>query len=340
MKHFISILAVLAATISLGAQNIAVVSPNNTTTICQTLDEAVGKATSGSVIYLPGGGFQIKDETVIDKKITIMGVSHRGDTDNADGATVISGNLNFGKGSSGSAVLGVYVSGNVNVGTATDSVLNLTFRKCNVNSIQVNHRQSSGMRVNQCYLRNMSRFAKCNVHIDNSIVHSLFHISGGTINHNIITSRSGEEGVGPYDRYGSYYCSYHLGDVHNSTITNNFILYSNVQYAYVHDGSNCQVSNNCIGKDSWGNVAIIIEGEATWDDVFYANKGVSIYSDYRLKSSCGKNAATDGSDIGIFGGTGFDPKSLAPIPRIVSKKVAEQTDGTGKLKVEVTVKAQ
>lgn len=340
MKRKLLMAVVAMMSMTAWAQNIAVVSPNNTTTICQTLDEAISKATSGSVIYLPGGGFQIKDESKIDKKVTIMGVSHRGDTDNADGATVISGNLNFDKGSSGSAVLGVYLSGNINVGTATDSVLNLTVKSCNVNSIQVNNGASSGMRINQCYLRSISRFGKCNVHIDYSIVHSLFHIRGGTINHNIITSRGYEHGVGPSDRYGSYYCAYHLGDVYNSSITNNFLLFTPDTYQNIFDGGECQISNNCSGTESWGNVPVVLEGETTWDDVFYANKGVSIYSDYRLKSSWGKGKATDGTDIGINVGTGFDSKSLAPIPRIVSKKVDEQTDGTGRLKVEVTVKAQ
>ena len=88
------------------------------------------------------------------------------------------------------------------------------------------------------------------------------------------------------------------------------------------------------------NPVIIDEGVNLWDDVFYANKGVSILSDYRLKGSWGKGKATDGTDIGIYGGTGFKDEALAPIPRIVSKKVDESTDGSGKLQIEVTVKAQ
>ena len=78
----------------------------------------------------------------------------------------------------------------------------------------------------------------------------------------------------------------------------------------------------------------------TWDDVFEAHKGVSINSSYKLIGKWGKGKATDGSDIGIYGGSGFkEEKSLAPIPRIVSKKVDERTDGSGMLHIEVTVKA-
>ena len=125
MKRILSIIVALVATITVGAQNIAVVNPSNTTKIYQTLDEAIINAEAGSIIYIPGGGFAVTDNAKIDKKLTIMGVSHRGDTDNVDGNTVISGNLNFIKGASHSAVMGVFVSGNVNV---TDSVANFTMR--------------------------------------------------------------------------------------------------------------------------------------------------------------------------------------------------------------------
>lgn len=324
MKRKILFAVALLATMTAAAQNIAAVSPSNATTIFQTLDEAIAGAESGSTIYLPGGGFQIKDETKINKKLTIMGVSHRGDTDNVDGATIISGNLHFEGGSSGSAVLGVYLSGNINVGTGTDPVTNFTVRYCNVNSIKVKHSQSSGMVVNQCYIRDTARFGNCNVRLENNILHSLFDVNGGIIDHNIIISIAPGTSVTFYN-------------VNNTSILNNFFLNSGRGIS----GGNCQLLNNCIGTGSMGdNPVIIDEGVNLWDDVFYANKGVSILSDYRLKGSWGKGKATDGTDIGIYGGTGFKDEALAPIPRIVSKKVDESTDGSGKLQIEVTVKAQ
>ena len=333
MKRFYLMAVATFMSVAAWAQNIAVVSPGNSTSIYQTLDDAIAGADPGSTIYLPGGGFQINDETTIDKKLTIMGVSHRGDTDHVDGATVISGNLNFVGGSSGSAVLGAYISGNINVGTETDYVLNLTARYCNVNSFQVKHSQSSGMVVNQCYLRNTSDFGKTNVNINNCIVHSIIKISGGKINHNIVTSKYGFQ-TGTGWTGWPIYAYYPVYDIADAIITDNFFL----DWGNGHSGDNCQISNNCIGTGSWGDNPIIIEEEVNlWDDVFYANKGVSIYSDYRLKGSWGKNAATDGTDIGIYGNI-LNKKDYVPIPRIVSKKVDEQTDGSGKLKVEVKVK--
>ena len=80
----------------------------------------------------------------------------------------------------------------------------------------------------------------------------------------------------------------------------------------------------------------------SWDDMFVGpNNGVSTTSNFALKSSSpGKGAAIDGSDVGIYGGTGFSNDALPPGPRIVSKKVSETTDASGNLKVEITVSAK
>ena len=333
MKRILSIAVALVATITVGAQNIAVVSPSNSTKIYQTLDEAITNAEKGSIIYIPGGGFTVTDNAKIDKKLTIMGVSHRGDTDNVDGASIISGNLNVIENSSGSAVIGVYVSGDINVGTSTDSVTNFTVRYCNVNSITVKHGKSSGMVINQCYLRNTSDFANCNVRLTNNIMHSAKQINGGYIDHNVITASTSVY-VGDWD-YN--YKSYALGHVSSSTITNNFILNG----ANTHRGDNCFASNNCIGTGTWAENPIQLPEKTEWKAVFEAPDGIKITSKYKvLEGSPAKGAALDGTDLGIYGGSGFSDEALAPIPRIVSKKVAEQTDGSGKLQIEVTVKAQ
>ena len=327
MKRNVLFAVAFFATLSANAQSIAAVSPSNVTTMHQTLDDAITSATDGSVIYLPGGGFQIKDETKITKKLTIMGISHRADADNADGATVVSGNLFFIGGSSGSSITGFYLSGNVVVGEAEQSVANITVRYCNINSIQVKNSESSGMTVNQSYLRGVSDFGKCNVHLNNCILHSLKNVNGGIIDHNIITSNHHVTNDGDYS----------LRDVSNSSITNNF--FTGWQG---HRGGSCTISYNCIGTGNWsGNESgIKLDDKVEWKDVFEAPNGVSITSKYKLIGVWGKGAASDGTDLGIYGGSGFnDDKSLAPIPRIVSKKVDEHTDGSGMLHIEVKVKA-
>ncbi|MBQ8128011.1 MAG: hypothetical protein IJ176_06405 [Prevotella sp.] len=325
MKRILSFAVALAATATAMAQNIAVVSPSNETDIYQTLDEAITNATDGSVIYLPGGGFTISDNTKINKRLTIMGVSHRGDTDNADGASIISGKLQFDRGSSGSAVIGAYISGNVEI----DSVQNITVRKCNAYSIQVKNSGATGLVVNQCYLREDCNFGNCNVRMENNIIDAIYRVVGGIIKHNIITGvrAKDNDGRSPWTQIQS---------VSASVIEDNFFLNWSSGAYYIN---NCVISHNCIGQGEWGDEPYKLDEGVSWDNVFNQHKGCTTSSDYSLKGSWGKGEASDGSDIGIFGGSGFDPYALAPIPRIVSKKVDEQTDGTGRLHIEVTVKS-
>jgi hypothetical protein len=92
----------------------------------------------------------------------------------------------------------------------------------------------------------------------------------------------------------------------------------------------------------WGdetNATIKIVGD--WEDVFEGPiTGVSPVCNYHLKSNQGKGEATDGTDVGVYGGTNFSDAALPPIPRIVNKKIAEQTDENGKLKVQIQVQAK
>lgn len=332
MKRNLLVAVAFFATLSANAQSIAAVSPSNVTTMYQTLDKAVTEADPGSIIYLPGGGFNISDDTKIEKRLTIMGISHRGDTDNADGATVIAGSLNFEKGSSGSSVIGAFISGNINVGTEEDEVTNLTVRFCNVNSIQVKNAASSGMIVSQCYLRNTSKFLGCNATLENNIIHSICDVNGGSIKYNVIVSsgeyRRGEYGFsGRYDIYGAAIVAY------NSTINYNVICYGGT----LLQGSGCLIYNNMTTQD-WGDNPVTLSN-VEWNDVFskYNNGVITPASNFHFQ---GDYVQYEGI-IGIYGGSSFkDDKSLAPIPRIVSKKVNEHTDSSGNLHIEISVKAE
>ena len=330
MKRILLIAVALIATMTAMAQNIAVVNPSNVTKIYQTLEEAITNAAPGSTIYLPGGGFQIKDEIKINKKLTIMGVSHRADADNADGATVIAGNLFFEGESSGSAVLGVYISGNVNIGEEESSVNNVTIKKCNLNSIQVKNSTCSGTIVNQNYIRNCSSFNQTPATITNNIMHSLNGVNGGIVSNNIITSNYVYASGSTWR--GSWTESCAIG-ASNSNLSSNIIT----NYRTTpHQGNDDQISNNMIGTN-WGENTINVSGK-DWNDIFenFNNGTISPASDFHFKGEYKQYE----NKVGIYAGTSFDPDALAPIPRIVSKNVAEQSDGSGKLKIEVKIKAK
>ena len=213
MKRIIfSLFFAVMAAMTVNAQQIAVVS-GGVTTLCQTLKEALNASKNGSVIYLPAGGFQIGTDS-INRKVTIIGVGHKAASNNADGNTVISGELCFNQGSSGSAVMGCYISGDVKIGYDGNSVNNIVVKYCNLNSIQVNNNQCTGTIVNQNYIRNASVFRGAPGLFTNNVAHSINDLDGGKLLNNIVTSGQYNyyEGTRPF-----IFCD-------NCTIANNILL--------------------------------------------------------------------------------------------------------------------
>jgi hypothetical protein len=324
-KIILSLLLVMSVGTMAHAQQIAVVAPGGATTLYTSLDTAILQAAAGSTVYLPDGGFQVKNETKITKKLAIIGVGHRADNEN--GSTMISGNLYFEGGADNSALMGVNLSENVYIGTGEVAVNHFLLRYCNVNSVQVQNSNCQDIVINQNYIRNSSNGGNSAVKFTNNVVHSISDVNGGVIDHNVVRHYVYRWGAWGYDFGGFLYVS-------NSQIFNNILI----DPSSIHHGSNCVIRNNMLDRD-WGDEGIKIEG--SWDDIFEGSiTGVDPACNYQLKGSQGKNAATDGTDVGIYGGTSFSDAALPPIPRIVSKRIAEQTDENGKLKIQIQVQAQ
>ncbi|MFA6572480.1 MAG: hypothetical protein WCT77_14725, partial [Bacteroidota bacterium] len=131
-KHFTLVL-LLFATVKCFAQDIAVQSPSNVTKIYLDLNKAIYEAEAGSTIYLPAGVLALNDTMKIHKKLSIIGVGHRPDTEG--GNTTIGGNIQFYAGADGSSLMGCYVTGNVNLANDEGAVSNFLLKYCNVNSL-------------------------------------------------------------------------------------------------------------------------------------------------------------------------------------------------------------
>ena len=304
------------------AQQIAVVT-GNSTILCQTLADAIREATSGSTIYLPGGGFQISDDVKITKKVSIIGIGHKAVSENVEGNTVIIGNLNFNEGSSNSVVMGCYISGDVKIGYDEKSVNNILIKYCNLNSAQVQNNTCSGTLIQQNYIRNPSVFNYASVIITNNIMHSASFISGGIISNNIVID---------YAPGSAIYAG--LSTVNNATISYNVFI----RGWYHHHGSDCVAINNMGNGDDYGfGDGFIDLGRVDWNNVFanFNNGAIDPASDFHFKGDY-----LQYSDCGIYGGTEpFSESSLPPVPYIVSQEIDEQTDASGKLNIKIRVKA-
>lgn len=301
------------------AQQISVVSSNGSTTLYSTLQEAIEGASDGSVIYLPGGGFPISDDVKITKKLTIIGIGHKIDTENVDGYTTVSGNLYFNEGSDGSALMGVYVAGSVFIGDDGKEVDDILIRYCSIHDLWVKNNQCLGTAINQNYIRGTAYFAGSSAYFTNNITHGIHDLDDGFISNNILT--------GAVSNY-----SYAMVTIDRTSITNNIIINS----SYIHYGSDCLVSGNML-KGDWGEDCINI-GEADWKDVFmnWNNGTISPASDFHFSDNYKKYQ----NQVGIYAGdTPFNDNQMAPVPYIVAKHVDEHTDTTGKLNIKIRVKA-
>lgn len=323
-KEIISLLVVLLATVGVKAQQIAVVSEGGTTSIYQTLPDAIEDASAGSVIYLPGGGFQIADDVKITKKLTIIGIGHKANEENADGSTIISGNLFLDGGSGGSSVMGCYISGNVNIGNDGSSVNNVLIKYCNLNSVQVRNKTCLGTVVNQNYIRASSNFNYSSAKISNNIIGIIQNLDSGEIINNICCIETGTSYS--YNNGGILYT------VNNTRIIGNIFRGIRNQF---HSGSNCQINGNLVFGTTWGNDPIIIDGNA--QDVFVDVNGWSNspYSNFHFKEAYKQYE----NQVGIYAGTGFNDHQMAPVPYIVAKRVDEQTDASGMLNIKIRIKA-
>ena len=281
------------------AQKIAVVNPAGASTLYQDLNIAIAEAPANSAIYLSAGGFQISDTTRIRKKLTINGIGHRADI-NPDGNTTVGGNFYFEQGADGSALMGVYLTGNVNIGTsfANGTFINgFLLRFCNVNSVQVQHQLCTEIVINQNYVRSSSGGGNSNIQFTNNILHSISNVNSGKIEYNTIIGNAS-------------------GDAATWIVSHSSIV-NNVTFWAVPSGSGNQISNNLRISDA---------------DIVGPNNGVDVTSNFRLAS--GNNA------IGIYGGTGFSDSQLPPGPRIINRNIPSQTDANGVLRVQIEVSVE
>lgn len=325
IRMILAAVAVLAAMATATAQQISVVSEGGSTTLYENLGDAINGADEGSVIYLPGGGFPIADDVKITKRLTIIGIGHKYDNDNVDGATIIAGHLFFNEGSDRSALLGCYLNGTVAIAHDGKQVNDILVRYCNVNHVEVKNGACKGLTIDQNYIRGGAGFKGAPATFTHNICPWVIDLDGGVIEYNIFTWRLNDDR--PFDYY---YTSGTVAICDNCQITNNIFINRD----RMDTGSNNVITHNMLNGAEWGDDPVRID--ADWNDVFkkYNNAAINPVTDFHFT-----NTYQEYSACGIYGGTGFNDHQTAPVPYIVSKEVAEQTDASGHLNITVVVRA-
>lgn len=293
------------------------------------LKNAVAAAQQGDVLSLSGGTF---NATTIDKAITIQGAGYIQDTNSNRYRTMIVGEMTIDlpAGQSGLLIEGIHTDNNINIdGTCTG----MSFQRCLINSDLTVKCESNNLMFLHCRVKNLNltgiSHAAC---IKNSAVDVLGGSDdvseSGLVENCVIRCCKDNvktfvfrnnilyrEGSSPYST--------------SSSLSNSY--YYNLYNRWVRTiSSSCQQEGNYTFYGYESNFL-----KETFGD--YSKNFLD--SPYTLTDYAKKYIGTDGTEVGIHGGS--QPFTDVPsTPQITQKTIATQTDANGKLSVKIVVEAQ
>ncbi|MBI2257371.1 MAG: hypothetical protein HYU67_00550 [Flavobacteriia bacterium] len=339
------------------SQSLIAVESNGATSYTQNFEQAIGMASSGSIIYLPGGTFS-QGSAIIDKKLTILGVGHHPDSTLATNQTIIAGDIALLEGASETHLEGLYITNNISV-AYQNKVDNLVIRRCSVNDITANGSHWSQADHDSTYSYNwqiIHNVIRNNVNFGNLTAFTFkgniikgnmaYAFLGGTFENNVFLYNSASNHLIDELRfctfknniflhtwelsYPGYACSGGVpcGSYNNTFLNNSFCMGG--QNLYLENGTASVALNNKYD-------ALITESlvNAT-ENVFNYSGNYHIHPN--LNSSL---VGTDGLELGIYGGNDVYKEGAVPHnPHIYFKNIAPSTTPDGMLNVNIKVNAQ
>lgn len=316
------------------AQNIITVNNDeNSTADFHDLQEALNSADSGDTIYVQGSITEY-GSLVIQKSIVLIGPGRNPDKDLALTANLM--DIDLLEGADNTTIDGLIVE----VIECIDAVHHLVIKNCNVNRSTSTSRillSGSDFLLRNNVVRTINGTnSSINVEVNNNVINRRvinFNEQTVVFNNNVFATL--------YEANPIHTCTWTIFNnnlfwrgvgVSSSIFTpNNFaVLANNVE--------NCDFNNNLTYRYSTNNF-----------DVGGRNTGADnlIDTDPRLveggfwelqNGSLGKNAGTDGTDIGIYGGISpYVPEGTADIPQIKTFTIENNiVPPGGTLKIKVT----
>ena len=329
-KQTLLSLIIAIATMTLNAQTIALHSSTGVQIFKgnTALVDAYTASQGGDTLYLSGHTFTPPNP--FDKQLMIFGAGHYVDSTLATGKTFINGNVKLSENADLFYIEGVEITGGFEI-INNHSVNYVTIKRCKINGLfrvrgnmstpSTNLSLIGNVFVNAVYLNNAQ-----NVILSNSIVQlNVAYNSGCLITNNIIL-------FGP---------AYALHDISNSQINNNIFIGTGLS-----NGVGNTYTNNLIVDDTpaYGTSPTAIGNYVgvAQADIFVNQTGnaFNYAHDYHLQSPA-SYLGTDGTEVGIYGGTFPYKEGAVPLnPHIQLKNIAPTTDANGDLQIQIQVEAQ
>ena len=343
MKKTSLIIGIFLFSLSLMGQTVVTLNHQGNTTLyrgANAVVEANAAAVNGDTINIPGGFFT---SITISKKLVIFGTGHFPDSLNATGRSYLTSGLTLNDGSDSSHIEGLYINGDINFASNAD-IDDVIIKRCNFSALNFSGTTKNNNRalINQNVIRGSADFNNASylTFSNNILVGRIYNATENIMfDHNNLLTCIG---------YNNGNC---FTTVSNVIFSNNILQNTWSSYSGFLAGENNVFQNNLFNFDptgSWSNnvyTSNIISVNS--DSIFVnhaLNTGFEYTHDFNLKStSSGKNAATDGTDIGIYGGLPeytYKTSWMPANPHISTKTIAPTTDSNGKLGVNIKVNAQ
>lgn len=317
---FVCLATAFASSTMLTAQElathpIAVQRANGKVDYYDDINKAFSKLTANAIVYISEGTYTLSsaDSVKIKVPVAIYG-SGSTITETNKIQTRVAGDIYFEAGAKNSVLMGVYMNGGI-IYSSADNVLIK-----GVNASQIGFaRGVKGCAVASCIVRQSVSGSGTPILLSNSLVGYIGDIDNSIIKNCVLGS------------YNDSYDAYYAYNLHLSSCI-----------GVASKSGLSQKSSHAVDHCMLGTDGDIPYPEGGLSRVFkkYDSK-VEFYNlqkqDYRLAKSI---KGADGTDIGLYGGAGFDPNGGSPIPRFTLRKVADKTDKDGKLKVQIQIIAE
>ena len=311
----------------------------------KTVPDAIEAAAAGDTIYIYGSETQY-DNFELNKKLTFIGTGHNPEKDKVLISKI--GNISIGTDKShnsvanGSTFIGLQLHGIFVVHSFQHDIV---IKRCNILSeIRASDHGSEGISKGWIIENNIigiiriaridgqpdkSKTSDFNFIIRNNIIKgTLWNVNASVITNNVFLGAS------------TAYC---FSEVYYSIIQNNIFYESFLQGAhYSTFNNNITFSGNNPALPYGTNSGSLNKVNVDPKFTSYPGGQFSYDHDYHLKeSSPGKNAGTDGTDIGIYGGMGFSETGEPPIPMVRSFSIQNGVIApNGKLKIQFKAEAK
>ena len=325
------------------SQNLIALQHNGVSSLFTQLDSTVTQAVNGDTIYIPGGFFSLNVQ--INKSIHLVGVGHNPDSTQATQVSRILGNVTLTQGANNGSLTGLQIGG-LNCQNSNDTISNYLVERCRLGGITLMPSSTNFSFIENVIQGVMSLGINPGVASDCFFSNNIIEGSCSG-NYAFLTNSLFRNNIFLYQSYCSYGCWIPISSP-NSTFENNIFISNNPSTSATY-GTSSSIFNNNLFVENWtpsscgcmGSNNIVNQPQSS---IFINQTGntFNYAHDYHLQtSSPGHNAGTDGTDVGIYGGTFPWKEGSIPFnPHILFKNIGYSTDPNGNLLINIHVEAQ